>query len=321
MELPPRLRLAIDDALSGVPLASLAAASEALSLRYRGEVRDGRLHLSDEQSALAYLATRMPATFAAIHASLSAAAKSLPDFVPRSLIDAGAGSGAALWVAASLWPQLERADMLEASNTIRAWGERLSAGAGPAAIAWRPADLTKPIAGDPADLVILAYVLDELAPETRAPLVDRLWALTKGMLVIVEPGTPAGWRRILDARTSLIAAGAHIAAPCPHALACPLAAPDWCHFAARLARSRMHRLAKSGEVPWEDEKFIYLAASRTAPARPSARVIAPPEAGSGRTRLKLCRSDGSAAHRLITRREGEVFKRARRSGWGDGFEP
>jgi ribosomal protein RSM22 (predicted rRNA methylase) len=320
MELPPQLRLAIDEALSGMPLAELSAASEALSQRYRNEVRDGRMHLSNERAALAYLATRMPATFASIHASLSEVAKAMPHFSPASLLDAGAGPGTALWAAAACWPNLERAEMLEASPTIRLWGEPLSRGAGVSDVTWRAHDLRQPIPGKPSDLVILAYVLDELGAADRRRLVERLWALTSGLFLIVEPGTPAGWQRILEARASLIAAGARIAAPCPHALACPIEQPDWCHFSARAARSRTHRLAKSAEVPWEDEKHIYLAATRLPVASPSARVIAPPEAASGRVRLKLCQTDGSAARRLITRREGDVFKRARRSDWGDGFD-
>ena len=87
-----------------------------------------------------------------------------------------------------------------------------------------------------------------------------------------------------------------------------------------MARSRVHRLAKEAEVPWEDEKFIYLAAAREPAVARAARVLAPPESASGRVRLKLCQPDGMLAHRLVTRREGEVFKRARRVDWGDVFE-
>ncbi len=167
--------------------------------------------------------------------------------------------------------------LLEASPAIRALGEQLSAPAGVAKVIWRDTDLRRELPdGDGCDLVTLAYVLDELAPAERVRLVDRLWARTGGVFLIVEPGTPKGWERILAARTRLLAAGAHIVAPCPHAAACPLAKPDWCHFAARVARSRIHRQAKNAEVPWEDEKFIYLAASRTAPVHAGARIIAPP---------------------------------------------
>lgn len=321
MELPPRLRQAVDVALEGVAISDLATASKALSLRYRNEVRDGRLHIADEKLALAYIATRMPATYAAIHASLAAAAERQPDFAPQTALDVGAGPGTMLWAASAVWPELASVTLLEASPAIRAVGEKLAAAAGLAHVEWRHADVTRD--GErlaPADLVTLAYVLDELSAEQRGRLVDRLWSLTAGMLLIVEPGTTAGWQRILDARARMIGAGANILAPCPHALACPIVQPDWCHFSARVARSRVHRLAKEAEVPWEDEKFIYLAASRGAAASRPARVLAPPETATGRVKLKLCQPDGSATHRLVTRREGDAFKRARRVDWGDTFE-
>lgn len=320
MELPPRLRQAVESALEGVPLSEIRAASDALSQRYRNEVRDGRLHLNDERSALAYLATRMPATYAAIHASLYAIAEAFSGFAPSTMLDVGAGPGTALWAAQAIWPDLEDAELIETSPSIRAWGETLSAASGVSRVSWRAADLRTELGGKPRDLVTLAYVLDELSSGDRATLVDRLWQLTGGVLMIVEPGTPKGWERILAARVRLIDAGANIVAPCPHAAACPLVAPDWCHFSARVARSRIHRLAKNAEVPWEDEKYIYLAASREPAAAHAARIVAPPEPGSGRVRLKLCNPDGSATHRLVTRREGDAFKRARRSDWGDRFE-
>ena len=148
---------------------------------------------------------------------------------------------------------------------------------------------------------------------------ERLWRLTADTLVIVEPGTPAGWQRILAARHQLIESGAHVVAPCPHAHECPLQPPDWCHFAERVARSRLHRQAKGAEVPWEDEKFSYVALSRTPAPEAGARVIARPRKASGRVTLKLCRPDGSAGDQLFSRRDGELFKRAWRSDWGSSL--
>jgi ribosomal protein RSM22 (predicted rRNA methylase) len=320
MELPAQLRQAVDSALSGASVSDLAAAARALSRRYRDEVRDGRLHISDARLALAYVATRMPATYAAIHVALSAMAAQQPDFAPRSLLDVGAGPGTVMWAAADLWTGIEAATLVETSPAIRALGETLAASSAIARISWRAADLRADLPGTQHDLVTLAYVLDELAPKDRGALVERLWSLTRHALLIVEPGTTAGWRRILEARAQLIAEGAHILAPCPHALACPITEPDWCHFAARVARSRIHRLAKEAEVPWEDEKFIYLSASRTPAAHRAARVLDRPESASGRVTLKLCQPDAMATHRLVTRREGDVFRRARRVDWGDTFE-
>ncbi len=160
-------------------------------------------------------------------------------------------------------------------------------------------------------------MLDELPPPLIGRVTDQLWALTSDTLVIVEPGTPAGWQRILQVRERLLAAGAFLVAPCPHQADCPIVAPDWCHFSRRVARSRLHRLAKNAEVPWEDEKYIFIAASRTPGESPAARVLAPPQTASGTVRLKLCRQDGSAAERLVSKREGAAFKTARRLDWGN----
>lgn len=320
MELPAQLRQAVDSALAGVSITDLTATAKALSQRYRDEVRDGRLHISDARFALAYIATRMPATYAAIHVALSAMAEQRPDLAPRSLLDVGAGPGTAMWAAADLWRDIEAATLVETSPAIRTLGETLAANSSVARITWRAGDLRADLSDAQHDLVTLAYVLDELAPRDRGALVDRLWSLARHALLIVEPGTTAGWRRILEARAQLIAEGAHILAPCPHARACPIAEPDWCHFAARVARSRIHRLAKEAEVPWEDEKFIYLAASRTPAAHRASRVLDRPESATGRVSLKVCQPDGGATHRLVTRREGDVFKRARRVDWGDMFE-
>jgi ribosomal protein RSM22 (predicted rRNA methylase) len=317
MELPPPLRQAVEQVLEGTSLAELKQAADLLSRRYRSEVRDGRLHISDDLAAKAYLTTRLPATYAAVRASLGSVAEVLPELAPKSLLDIGAGPGTAMWAVSDCFESLQSVTLVETSETIRRVGKQL-AEASAVRSEWVAADLATGLAGvKPADLVTLAYVLDELQPSAIEPLIDRLWALTQDALLVVEPGTPAGWRRILAVRARLIAAGAHLAAPCPHQAACPLIAPDWCHFSRRVARSRQHRLAKSGDVPWEDEKFIFVAASRTPADAPAARVLAPPQTASGTVRLKLCQADGSAAEQLVTRREGAAFKAARRLDWGD----
>lgn len=340
MELPAMLKRAVDAALEGHATADLARAASALSARYRAEVRDGAWHLGGEQAALAYLATRLPATYAAVRAALASVAREQPGFAPRTLLDVGAGPGTALWAATDLWPSCRAALMIEGSDTIRRWGERLSAplardeaASAPMSIVWRSQDALQTAAGALAaageapperhDLVTLAYVLDEIGERDRAGLIDRLWARTAGVLVIVEPGTPAGSRRVSAARDRLIAAGGHVLAPCPHAAPCPVVAPDWCHFSQRVARSRIHRLVKGGEVPWEDEKYAFAAVSRQpadSASRSRARVLAPPRAGRGHIGLKLCEADGTLAQRTVSRRDGDAYREARRADWGDGLQ-
>jgi ribosomal protein RSM22 (predicted rRNA methylase) len=317
MELPARLRAGVDDILRGTPIADIRKAAETLSQRYRGEIRDGRLHVNERAAATAYLATRLPATYAAIRASLAAIADVRPEWAPRSLLDIGAGPGSVLWAARDAWPSVEQATMVEASEAIREIGDTLARESG-ARATWIAADVARGLPKlEGADLVTLSYVLGELAPAAIDPLIEQLWKLSGDTLLVVEPGTPTGWQRILLIRDRLIALGAHLIAPCPHAERCPLAEPDWCHFSRRVARSRTHRLAKDADVPWEDEKFIYLAASRTPDPDPLARVLTRPRAASGNVRLKLCAPNGQMEERLVTKRQGDDYKIARRVDWGD----
>src|SRR6187401_2564472 len=189
MELPPLLRNAVDRALSGMPLDQLTATAAVLSQRYREERHDGKAHVASDREVLAYLAVRLPATYAAVRASFAAVAEARPDFAPKTALDIGAGPGTALWAASECWPALADAVLVEASPIFRACGERLAADVCLPHVTWCIADIA---AGDidiaPRDLVTVAYMLNELAPAAWQPVVERLWQLTGDTLVIVEPG-------------------------------------------------------------------------------------------------------------------------------------
>ncbi len=168
----------------------------------------------------------------------------------------------------------------------------------------------------PADLVVASYVINELNDTERAALADIMWSKTRDMLLIVEPGTPAGYARIIDVRARLIAQGAHVIAPCPHDAACPLVAPDWCHFSQRLSRSRTHKHLKSAELPYEDERFSYIALSRSPLPQRSSRVLAEPQVTKIAVTAKLC-TDAGLNIANIPHRNKEAYKQAKRWRWGD----
>ncbi len=80
---------------------------------------------------------------------------------------------------------------IEASPAIRAVGSDLARHSGLTMLDWRAGDVVRERLEFPyADLVTIAYVLDELAPDEREKLIERLWASARQMFVIVEPGTP-----------------------------------------------------------------------------------------------------------------------------------
>ncbi|NTU80609.1 MAG: rRNA methyltransferase [Chloroflexales bacterium] len=323
MELPSQLRLSLERELRGHDGAALAREAASLSARYRG---GGELTGPQRPTtALAYAATRMPATYAATAAAMAALDAGLPGLAPRTLLDIGAGTGAALWAAASSWPGLEAADLIERDATMLALGGRLAAAGGGAVAGarWIRADVLGPWQTAPHDLVTAAYVLGELPEAAQATLTARLWALAAGALLLVEPGTPRGWATIRAARERLRAAGARIVAPCPHEGACPLPddpTADWCHFAQRLARSRAHRAAKGADLGYEDEKYAYIAVARPPGDLVGARVLRHPVTRPGRIELTLCTRD-DLRRTVVTKGDREAWRLARNLEWGDGIGP
>ncbi|WP_181797307.1 small ribosomal subunit Rsm22 family protein, partial [Streptomyces sp. WELS2] len=186
---------------------------------------------------------------------------------------------------------------------------------------WQRARIGADLALDDTDLVTVSYVLNELAEPDRAALVDAA-ARAARTVVIVEAGTPAGYARVIEARDRLIRAGFHIAAPCPHSAACPIApGTDWCHFSARVGRSSLHRQVKGGSLAYEDEKFSYIAATRL-PAEPApARVVRRPQIRKGQVLLDLCETDERLRRSTVTKRHGDLYKAARDAEWGDAWPP
>ena len=319
-DVPPWLRAAIETEVGGLSGRMLAKARIETTERYRAG-RTSAAAIRFEAESGAYLAARMPATYAAISAALHQALLSAPDFNPRSLLDIGAGPGTASLAACEALPDIEAVTLLDSNAAfLEAARHLLAASPSPVLQSARieAADM-RAATDERADLVIAGYSMIELAPSAIPAFIDRLWQATTGMLLLVEPGTPAGYANILVARAVSIAAGAHVVAPCPHQGPCPLIAPDWCHFSQRLARSRLHRQVKGADAPFEDERFSYLAIARQAPASRLPRILAPPIESKAGIALKLC-TDVGLALRTISSRDKPAFKQARKLGWGDVLE-
>jgi len=315
-ELPSELTAALNAKLHGLSRSDAAARSDAISKTYRAG--GGSTAIRSEADALAYALARMPATYAAVIASLNALQEVRPEFAPTSLLDCGAGPGTASFACAEAFASLQSFTLLDANPALRALALDLARGSTRiTSPRYDLGDASAKIADAPAaDLVIASYVINELGDSARKKLIASMWAKTRDTLVIVEPGTPAGYARILEARAMLIGDGAHVIAPCPHDNACPLASPDWCHFTQRLQRSKVHKQLKSAELPYEDERFIYVALSRTQVARRPSRVLAQPDMTKVAITAKLCTPDGVIAA-VAPRRDKAAYARYRKVDWGD----
>ena len=320
-EFPRAVRAALDQCLEGVSRRDLAARAAEISQRYRAGGTSADT-IRDAIDALAYAVTRMPATYAATTSVLRKVATHAPQFAPQSLLDLGAGPGTASLAALDTWPDIARVRQLETNPHWRALSAQLmSSTLAGDALEINSDDLKSSALAQPrADLVVAAYVLVELPDAAVGPLVLRALESCSGAMVLVEPGTPAGFARIRLARTALVAAGARIIGPCPGSMTCPMIGEDWCHFSVRLARSRDHRLVKGGALPFEDEKYSWLAGTRDLTLRPaSARILREPEDGRGRVALNLCTPAGQRQH-VVGRRDKAAYKVARKRGWGDELD-
>lgn len=318
------LRAAIDQVLRGFARSELAAASAALTERYRGERTGGPLVRTPVEAA-AYAAARLPATFAAALAAMRA----VPDFRPGSMLDVGAGSGAATWAATARWPSIVDCKLLDSDEKMLTVGRQLRA-ADPRRPTgewnWRTADIGA-AQFETHDLVVAGYALGELDRDRRSAAVQAMWAATTGVLLIVEPGTPAGFAVIRELRDTLIGAGATLTAPCPHERQCPMSAGaaaartatgnDWCHFSARVQRSALHRQVKGAELSYEDEKFSYVAFTRLAPERVAGRVLRHPGRPPRRVELVACTDTG--LRNITVGKSHPEYRAAKKLDWGSGI--
>jgi ribosomal protein RSM22 (predicted rRNA methylase) len=314
--LPAELKAAIEAKLQGLRRSEIALRAARISQTYRGG--GGSAAIRSEADALAYALARMPATYAAVTASLAALSEAAPDFAPKSMLDVGAGPGTASFAATAAFPTLKGFALVDSNPALRTLALDLAQANS------RFTDLTYPICdalaairkADAADLVIASYVMGEVGETEQGELAKSMWAKSAKALLIVEPGTPAGYARIISLRAQLVAAGAHVVAPCPHDDTCPLSAPDWCHFAQRLPRSRAHKQVKGAELPYEDEKFAFVSLTREAPARRPSRVLRQPVVNKAEVAAKLCTAEGLVLAR-IPRRDKIGYAQARRWRWGE----
>ncbi len=326
--LPIELRLASERLVEGIARKEIAERAGRISDAYRGEEGSWSV-IGDHLDATAYVLARLPATYAACLRALTETRLCLPDFSPTRLLDAGSGPGGSSWAAIQAWQSLIEITQADSNPAFLKMSQILSDQAAPAlqnATRLR-IDLTKGGTWPTADLVLASYAFAEIPKASQETTLRALWAACEGVLVVIEPGTPAGWRRILSVRDQLIETGAAVIAPCPHAQSCPIltdqaGGTDWCHFSQRLPRSRDHRLAKAADMPFEDEKFIYLAVARPSVRRREhlPRILATPRMTKPALSTKLCCPDGQVDRRLIPRRDKTAFARARRLGWGDTLD-
>ena len=159
-ELPADLRSSLEAKLQGLARDEIAARAALISKTYR-DGGNSRV-IATQTDALAYALVRMPATYAAVTASLGALAELKPDFAPDSLLDVGAGPGTASWAAAETFSSLQRFTLLDINAALQTLALELGRDHPRLAAMTCRRDIHALDEAEPADLVIASYLIGEV---------------------------------------------------------------------------------------------------------------------------------------------------------------
>ena len=214
-DLPAELKAALDGKLRGFSRSDAAGRAASISKTYRDGGGSGGIR--SETDALAYALARMPATYAAVTASLNALVEIRPDFAPNSLLDIGAGPGTATWAAAEAFPSLQDFTLLDANDALRTLALDLARDSTRLRdISYERGEARAALAkADAADLVVASYMIGEIGDAERRALAELMWEKTRDTLLVVEPGTPAGYARIIALREQADRTGRTCRRPLP----------------------------------------------------------------------------------------------------------
>ena len=236
----------------------------------------------------------------------------LPSLKIESLLDLGAGPGTGLWAAQEVFSDLSTATLIEKESGLISLGKSFQT---QVKTTWLERNLEKELLFETHDLILMSYALNELSEQTVKSLLENIWKSTNKVFVLIEPGTPHGFQRILRAREWLLSLGGFILAPCPHQNTCPIKNPDWCHFAERIERSSLHRKMKNAELNYEDEKFSYVVFTKEKFHIQGERLIRRPQKRSGHVQITTCSANG-IENKIISRRQKENYLKIKKEEWG-----
>ena len=265
-------------------------------------------YLRDTRDCVAYSLYFAPQT----HARLAHILAELPPFPetppPLRVLDLGSGTGAASW---ALLDRLGRRPVaLRVCDRSRAAIRCLhDSFAALRAARWPEATLRTDCAAledfsagnEFFDVILLHYVLNELAPDARRTLLGRAArALAPGgRLIVCEPLLRDAGDYLRDLRAGALAdLGLHLLAPCPHERACPLGEP--CHDVRTWILPRSLQILNA--VLHRDLRHLAFAFLALSPAPAAAqglraRLVGSPTHAKGQTLCPACCSDGQI-HRL-----------------------
>lgn len=314
MDIPEGLKDSINRLLSENKASNIIENAQTISNRYRKNDGKGKRLLTNESEAVSYVISRMPATYAAVYLAFKQILANYNEKM-TSLLDVGAGTGAGTWAVNEI-NNINQITCLEREKSMSNIGKKLMKNTALDNVQWKSYDILQDEIVEKADIVLTSYMINELPEQEREKAVLKLWQATDKLMVVIEPGTPEGFKNILNIRNLIKEQGGYIVAPCCCNGECPIKENDWCAFYARVARSSIHRQAKGGNLGYEDEKFSYIAFSKTPVEITGERILRHPQINSGFVKVKLCTADG-IQEKTYSKKDGEIYKKIKKLDAGE----
>ncbi|EPZ31457.1 Ribosomal protein Rsm22, bacterial-type domain-containing protein [Rozella allomycis CSF55] len=160
------------------------------------------------KESMIYCAWQLPFTFGPILRVLNEIKSRNPDYVPKSILDVGTGPGTCL-AANEVWGDVKEMIGMDTSSDMIAMAENLNTErkvSNAHVVFKRCKNFNRETIKEPRhDVVISSFVLLEIPEEkTRLEFYDRLWNQTSDFLVLIERGSPQGFKYIAEARKYLL---------------------------------------------------------------------------------------------------------------------
>ncbi|KAI8975497.1 mitochondrial small ribosomal subunit Rsm22-domain-containing protein [Mycotypha africana] len=300
------------------------------------------------RESIAYAAGLLPSSFAATYSVMKEIAKRMPSFKPQSMLDFGTGPGTAIWAAKEVF-DIQRCMGVDLSEEMLSVAEKLERYIKKEKD--QPIEFSRFLSFNPNspknDLVVSTFTLGDLPSKAiQKSTVEQLWKQTDDVLVLIDKGTPVGYKNIAMARQWILNLEGlnkvHTVAPYPHDYPCPLLySPEanitkmWSHFSQQLERPAFLMKTKHSKSNKEDIKYSYVILRRG--PRPTVtsegndqnmevqayswpRLIQPPIKKKGHVIMDIFAKTGEVQRMIIPKSQGKVeYRDARKSNWGDLF--
>jgi ribosomal protein RSM22 (predicted rRNA methylase) len=280
--------------------------------------------VQDFSDALAYLALRVPATYAQILAAASAVQEVMPTWQPTSLLDIGAGPGTGTWAIRVLWPEITSITNIDQDRHLISLSQAIAQDTNiPIATSWKQRSVISGIGDSEGlyDIVLIANVLNELSTAQQEKLIGQAYNHCRGVLLLIEPGTPQGSTIISQAAKKLSHAGTLLA---PYSNTTFISDDDyWLHFPQRFIRPEFQRrirqrMRDSSDMAsdWEEAKYSYVAVSKLpAEVIPWGRCVGPIKIQKGFLEVPILTQDGINVVKVLKRHKPQ-YTFAKNLRWG-----